>query len=256
MIDSISIASSGLSAQQDVIDSISNNLANINTNSYKKNIVNFESLVYQPAASADSLIDLTARKGGGISSSSIEREFSIGDIKQTGKTLDIAINGDGFIELIDENGNTVYTRNGSLKINTDSFLTSQDGLLLSAMISIPEETESLVITDKGLVMAVFDGGVESQEIGQIEIVTFTNPSALEPLNGQNYKATEQSGHSQYADLESSSTSIAQGYLEMSNVNMIEELTAMMLAQQAYGLNSRVVQTSDEIMGMINNLTQG
>jgi len=256
MIDSISIASSGLSAQQDVIDSISNNLANINTNSYKKSIVNFSSLIYEPISTANSLIDPSARKGGGISSSKIEREFSLGDIKQTGKALDIAINGSGFMELVDEAGNTIYTRNGSLKINSEGFLTSQDGFLLSSMISVPDETESLVITGEGVVLAVFNGGTEQQEIGEIEIVTFTNPSALEQLNGQNYRSSDLSGQPQYADLENSSTSIVQGYLEMSNVNMIEELTSMMLAQQAYGLNSRVVQTSDEIMGMINNLTQG
>lgn len=256
MIDSISIASSGLSAQQGVIDSISNNLANINTNSYKRSIVSFSSLVYEPAATTDSLIDLSTRKGGGISSSKIEREFSMGDIKQTGKALDIAINGSGFIELVDENGDAIYTRNGSLKINSDGFITSQDGLLLSSMISVPDKTESLIITEKGVVLAVSDGGVETQEIGKIEIVTFTNPSALEPLNGQNYLVADLSGQPQYVDLENTSTSIAQGYLEMSNVNMIDELTSMMLAKQAYGLNSRVVQTSDEIMGMINNLTQG
>lgn len=257
MLDSLSIAASGMSGQQEVIDSISNNLANINTVSYKKNTVEFANLVYSPVdTQSSSILDMSARKGGGLDVLSVSQDFSLGDVKQTGRNLDLAINGSGFFELTTENGEKVYSRNGSFKLNADGALVNSEGLYVSDMIKLPADTVGINIDRSGGVHVLLQGEPETVEVGKIELAYFTNPSGLESMGGGNYQYTEQSGDPEYLSLNSEETSIAQGYLEMSNVSMIEELTSMMLAQQAYGLNSRVVQVSDEIMGMINNLTQG
>jgi flagellar basal-body rod protein FlgG len=257
MLDSLSIAASGMSGQQEVIDSISNNLANINTVSYKKNTVNFSNLVYSPVdAQTSGILDVSARKGGGLNVLSVSQDFSLGDVKQTGKNLDLAINGSGFFELTNDRGDKVYSRNGSFKLNSEGALVNGEGLYVSDMIKLPSDVVGINIEKSGEINVLLQGESELIEVGKIELAYFTNPAGLESMGGGNYQDTEQSGSPEYISLNGEETTITQGYLEMSNVSMIEELTSMMLAQQAYGLNSRVVQVSDEIMGMINNLTQG
>lgn len=257
MLDSLSIAASGMSGQQEVIDSISNNLANINTVSYKKSTVEFANLVYSPAdTESSSILDVSARKGGGLDVLSVSQDFSLGDVKQTGRSLDLAINGSGFFELTNEGGDKVYSRNGSFKLNSEGVLVNAEGLYVSDMIKIPSDAVGVTVKDSGEIEVLIQGDPVAIEVGKIELAYFTNPAGLESMGAGNYQYTEQSGDPEYLSMNGDETSIIQGYLEMSNVSMIEELTSMMLAQQAYGLNSRVIQVSDEIMGMINNLTQG
>lgn len=257
MLDSLSIAASGMDGQQQALDAISNNLANINTVSYKKSKVEFANLIYTPTElSSTSLLDVSPRKGGGLEVLSLTQDFTLGDIKQTGQYLDLAINGSGFFEVLTESGEQLYTRNGDFRLNAEGYIVTADDHLLASMVRIPADAVSVKIDASGEVLALMQGDTEMTSIGKIELAYFTNPAGLEPLDGGRYQPTEHSGDPDYLGMGDDESSIAQGYLEISNVSMIEELTSMMLAQQAYGLNSRVVQVSDEIMGMINNLTQG
>lgn len=257
MLDSLSIAASGMDGQQRVLDTISNNLANINTTSYKKSKVDFANLVYTSDTPSPLMNNVNSqRKVGGLDVVSISQDFSVGDIKQTGRPLDLAINGDGFFELSSETGDRVFTRNGRFSLNSDGYIVDSTGLYLGDMIRIPSDATSIKIDPNGDVSALMQGDTEFTSVGSLELAYFTNTSGLEAQGAGHYKHTDQSGDPQYLSMSEEEAAVAQGYLEISNVSMIEELTSMMLAQQAYGLNSRVVQVSDEIMGMINNLTQG
>lgn len=250
MLDSISIASAAMDGNQRVINTIANNLANINTTGYKKGRIDFSDLVHVPDASKT---PGEARMLGGVVTSDVVRDFSLGDLKQTGNALHVAINGGGFFELVSTDGREVYTRRGDFAVDQDGYLVSKSGHYLGDMIKVPALSEGVSIDASGEVVAYVGG--EAEYIGQIRVVSFTNENGLDAIGDGEYLATEASGYSDEIDLVSSEDALLQGYLEVSNVKMIDELTTMVLAQQAYGLNSRVVKISDEIMSMINNLSE-
>lgn len=254
MIDSIAISSAGMTAQSEAINSISNNLANINSISYKKKNVSFSSLIYQVGNETGSK-DILPRKSGGVSSSKIKTDFSVGSFKQTGKPLDLVINGSGFFELINKEGNYLYTRNGSLTVNSDGYIATHDGHVVSQMISVPKDAQGVKIDANGDVKIKIKNENDVL-IGKIEVYSFVNPNGLEAMSGGIFKATDKSGEPQFVENNEDTATIVQGYLESSNVSMVDELTSMMLAKQAYSLNSRSLKISDEILSIINNLNQG
>lgn len=256
MPDAFHISASSMHAQQTHIDVIANNLANVNTTGFKKSRVEFEDLIYRELHLNNGLLrpDLENPLGTGSIAASIEKIFSQGETRSTERNLDVAIVGDGFLELLLPDGSYAYTRTGHLQVDEDGMLGNADGHLLSPAIHIPEDATDVVITADGEVLAEISGGPELIEIGRIELAAFTNPAGLTPLGENLYVPSDDSGSARYGDPgEEKLGTLEQGFLEGSNVNMIEELTNLMVAQRAYGMNAKVIQAADEMLGIVNNL---
>jgi flagellar basal-body rod protein FlgG len=257
MSDSLYIAATGMHAQQTQLDVIANNLANTNTTAFKKSRVDFGDLMYHSSAdtSGSSLTsDINNPIGVGASASQVGKIFSSGEVKKTERPLDLAIIGDGFFEVVMPDGSYGYTRSGAITQNSDGMLTTLDGYPLSSFVQVPEDTTEIAIKTDGTVMAMLAGEDSLTEIGEIELVRFVSPRGLNPMGDNIYMPSEKSGSAIYGvPGEDGNGQIAQGYLESSNVQLIEELTNMILAQRIYEINSKVVQASDEVMGIVNNL---
>lgn len=255
MIDALFIAATGMKAEQAQIDSISNNLANLNTTGFKKSRIGFEDLMYRDMvgeASSLDRMDSPLMAGLGTSVSSVTRDFKPGDLKPTHNPLDIAIDGAGFLEVQLENGEYAYTRKGALKINQDGLLATVDGKALAGRIQIPTEATALKIMQDGSVIANVDN--EELNVGTIELATFTNVGDLQPLGEGLFIPSEKSGPALYAEAGTNGTgALMQGFLESSNVDLVEEMLSLVVAQRAYEVNSQIVRASDEIMRINNNL---
>lgn len=255
MSDALYISATGMYAQQQQIDVIANNLSNVNTPAFKKSRVVFEDLMYrnQPTANITS-IDDSNKTGVGAAVSSTNKVFSQGDIKQTDRDLDLAIRGEGFFEVLLPDGSYGYTRTGTFRVNNDGILVSDDGHQINPHIQIPSDAEQVIFNADGTVMAKLPGEDSVMEIGSLELASFVNASGLNALGNNLYTPTAESGDVFYnRPGENGAGLIAQGYLESSNVKLVEELTNLMLAQRAYEINSKVIQAIDETMNITNNL---
>lgn len=258
MLDSLYIGATGMQAQQLNIDTIANNLANVNTSGYKRSRIDFEDLLYRNVSAAATGGGMPAaangRMGMGAAISGTSKVFTEGDIKQTGEQLDVAINGAGFFEVTLPGGGVAYTRSGALQLDRDGMLITQSGQPLAANIQVPPDARQVRIDADGRVYAVMTGDDKGIEIGQIEIVTFTNPAGLSAVGQNLFTTTDRSGdaHINHPG-EGGSGVIAQGYLESSNVRLIDEMVALIVAQRAYEINSKVVQASDEMLSIGNGL---
>ena len=257
MIDSLYIGATGMHAQQMSIDVISNNLANVNTTGFKKSRVDFEDLLYRNVVRGNGLIgstDNTHSLGTGAAMAGTGKVFTMGDIKKTDGPLDLAIRGQGFFEVVLPTGDLAYTRSGVFEINRDGMLATSDGNRLSTSIQIPTDATSIVVEATGRVSANVVGETKPVEIGHLELATFTNPEGLSPLGDNLYVATLKSGDALRSNPgENGTGTLAQGFLEASNVKLVDEMISLILAQRAYEINSKVVQASDEIMSITNNL---
>lgn len=255
MIDALSIASSGLSANQAWIDSISNNVANMQTVGYKRSQVNFQDMVQQLGAKdATGLKDITLMSGAGIQVSNQTQVFTPGDVRQTNNPLDIAIQGSGFFEVELPNGELAYTRAGRFHVGTDGQLALNNGQIMSSDLRIPPDAASVKIQPDGLVKAKIANTNETIIVGQIRLASFSSVEQLQKLGDGLYRPTTQSGEPIYAEPGNSGQGVLlQGHVEMSNVNLIDEMTGLVLAQRAYQLNARLLQASDQILETINNL---
>jgi len=246
----LNISENGLKANQEWINSISHNVANMQTAGFKKTNVSFNELV-NSTSSADNPQQL-AHEGMGVTINNQSVDFSKGDIKSTSRALDIAINGNGFLELEKEDGETAYTKLGRLNVNADGRLVAHDGSLLSSEIIVPAGSKSIHIGANGLVSAEMTSG-EFMDLGNINIAQFSNPEYLKPIGNEIYVTTQQSGEPEINSTATGNNTIMQGFLEMSNVNMIDEMSDLLMAQRAYQLNARLIQTADQILETINNL---
>jgi flagellar basal-body rod protein FlgG len=257
MSESLYIAATGMHAQQTQLDVIANNLANTNTTAFKKSRVDFGDLMYHSSANetrSSLTSDVTNPIGVGTSPSQVGKIFSTGEAKKTERPLDLAILGDGFFEVVMPDGSYGYTRSGAMKQNSDGMLTTMDGHPLSSFIQIPDDATEIAIKSDGTVLVNIAGEDDPTEIGNIELAKFLSPRNLNPLGDNLYMPSEKSGSATYGvPGEDGNGAIAQGYLESSNVKLIEELTNMILAQRIYEINSKVVQASDEVMGIVNNM---
>ena len=257
MIDAIFSSISGLQAHQLRLDALSNNLANVNTPGFKKTRVNFADLMYRPVtggvADADAL-QKSPQIGLGTAVASTEAIFSQGDLRQTQRPLDLAIMGQGFLEVQLADGGYAYTRLGSLRLNETGELVTLDGLHVAGDIRVPPEATALVIQQDGRLMATLPGEDEPEEIGQLELAGFVNVSGLKSLGSGLYGVTEESGEAFYgAPGDVGLGRLRQGFLEMSNVDFVEELSELVVAQRAYQLNARALQAADEVLAEINSL---
>ncbi len=253
-------ATTGMMAQQLYIDVISNNLANINTTGFKKSKLEFQDLLYQTLRSAGSsnlqgaFVPTEIQIGSGTRLVGTQRIFSQGETVYTNNTLDMAINGNGFFQITKPNGQLAYTRDGSFKVNEQGVLTTADGFQLEPQIAIPPEALSIDISADGLVMAKLPLQEELQQLGQVQVVNFINPAGLKALGQNLYEATFAAGAPNLnVPGENGAGTILQGYLESSNVDVVEEMVNMIVAQRSYESNSKAVQAADDMMNTSNNL---
>ena len=259
MIRSLYTAATGMSAQQMEQDVIANNLANVNTVGFKKSRANFQDLMYQVTSKAGATsgtgVQLPAGSeiGMGVKPVSSQKIFSQGDYQQTGNPFDWAIEGDGFFQVDDGNGNTIYTRAGNFQINKDGNVCNSEGLLLTPMLNVPPGTV-VVTVDKGGQVTATDAQGNMNQIGQLQLANFINPAGLTSLGRNLYAKTEASGDETVGNpgVDNRGT-ISQYFLEMSNVNVIDEMVKMIVGQRAYEINSKSIMTADNMLSMINNL---
>jgi flagellar basal-body rod protein FlgG len=258
MLRALYSSSAGMQSQQTNLDVIANNLANVNTTGFKKVKAEFQDLLYQTSRSAGSdqgggnMLPTSLQIGHGSRLISTSKIFTNGELTQTGERMDIAIQGDGFFEVQLADGTQAYTRDGALKFSSDGRVTTSDGLpLQGGWQPIPSGTEQINIAPNGTVTTKGASGTQSF---QIQLVRFANPAGLEAAGRNLFKETGASGTPEIGNAaENGFGELQQGYLEMSNVKVVEEMVNMILAQRAYEVNSKAVQTADEMMQLSNNL---
>jgi flagellar basal-body rod protein FlgG len=261
MIRALYTAASGMNAQQTNIDNVAHNLANVNTTGFKKSRVEFEDLVYQEIRAAGSQASATTEApvglemGLGTRAVATARNFSAGNLRSTGGQLDVAIEGAGFFKLSLPNGTTGYTRGGTFHLDAQGSIVTAEGYSLDPAINIPSNATSVSISKDGIVSASIAGGA-SQQLGTLEIATFANPAGLTPLGGNIFQATTASGDEESgAPGTDARGTLAQGFVEDSNVSVVEEMVNMIIGQRAYEANSRVVKAADEMLGQVNQLVR-
>ncbi len=260
MIRSLYTAATGMVAQQTQIDVTSHNIANVNTIGYKKQRAEFADLFYQVSkyagiSSSDTSVSPTGIEVGlGARPTAITKEFSQGNFKETGNKLDMAITGNGFFQIQLPDGTVGYTRNGAFKLDGQGQVVNSDGYKLIPEITVPENAVAVAIGTDGIVSVVQAGEQEPSQIGQIELANFINPAGLHALGDNNYINTVASGDAIIgtAGLEGLGQ-IKQGFVEMSNVQLVEEMTDLITGQRAYEANSKAITTSDEMLQTVNGL---
>ncbi len=254
MMRSLWTGATGMVAQQLNIDVISNNLANVNTTGFKKSRAEFEDLMYQNMKIAGSTVDgdntlpVGIQVGMGVRPTSVHKFFDQGDFQNTGNSLDIAIEGDGFFQ-VEVNDELMYTRAGSFKLNQDGTVVTANGYILQPEFSVPSETANISISPEGY-MAALDSSGEEIASTDIPIYTFINPAGLDSRGRNLYTPTEASGDEVEGEpgVDNAGT-LAQGYLEMSNVEVVDEMVNMIVGQRAYEVNSKAIQTSDSMLNI-------
>ncbi|WP_035068157.1 flagellar basal-body rod protein FlgG [Nitratidesulfovibrio termitidis] len=252
MMRSLWTAATGMVAQQLNIDVISNNLANVNTTSFKKSRAEFEDLMYQnmriagAATEGDNRIPTGIQVGMGVRPTTVHKFFTQGDYSNTGNSLDLAIEGDGFF-LVQVNGEDAYTRAGAFKLNQDGVVVTANGYTLQPEFTVPAETKNITVTENGHISALDTNGDALAE-ADIPLYTFINPAGLEARGRNLYVPSEASGEAvEGVPGEDNVGTIAQGFLEMSNVEVVDEMVNMIVGQRAYEMNSKAIQTSDTML---------
>lgn len=262
MFDALYIGATGMQAQQMNVDTIANNLANVNTTGFKKGRLTFSDLVMRAGAQVPvatggaqaGLMDAVNRLGAGVGIGGMAKLFDMGDLKKTESAFDVAIEGDGFVELTMPDGSQAYARGGTLRVNKDGLLATQTGYALKPGLSIPDNAQALLIDPDGTVRVRLANQATPVEIGQIDLVRFSNPQALLAQGDNLYRPTEAAGDPVVGKPgEEGLGRIAQGFLEGSNVKLVDEMVNLMIAQRAYEASVKVVQASDEMLGMVNAL---
>jgi flagellar basal-body rod protein FlgG len=250
MMRSLWISKTGMEAQQTQLDTISNNLANVSTNGYKRAHAVFEDLMYQNLRQAgannteQTTLPTGLQVGLGTRAVATARSFSQGNLQQSSNNLDVAVAGNGFFEVQMPDGSTGYTRDGSFQVSSTGQLVTNNGYTVQPGITIPATAQSVTIGSDGTVSVTLPGQAQPQSVGQIQVASFVNPAGLEP-KGQNIFG-ETPGQNGLG-------SLRQGFVETSNVNVVEELVAMIQTQRAYELNSKAIQTSDQMLQRLGQL---
>lgn len=262
MIRALYTAASGMSAQQANIDNVAHNLANVNTTGFKKSRVEFEDLVYEQTKLPGAATSTTAEApvgletGLGVRAVATSRDFGRGNLKASNGPLDLAIEGDGFFQVQMPTGDIGYTRAGAFHLNGDGAIVTADGYQLEPQMSIPPNATSITVSKDGIVSVSIPRQVGAQQVGTIEIASFQNPAGLRAAGGNLFLASTASGEPQVgAAGEDSRGTIAQGFVEDSNVSVVEEMVNMILGQRAYEANSRVIKAADEMLSQVNTIVR-
>ena len=260
MINSLWVAKTGMQAQQTQLDVISHNLANVSTNGFKRGQAVFEDLIYQNLrqvganSSEQTQLPTGLQLGLGVRTVATSRSFSQGNLQQTSNNLDMAINGAGFFQVQQPDGTLGYTRDGSFQVNAQGQMVTSGGYLLAGGITIPADARSLTISNSGQVSVLQGANTAPTVVGQIELATFVNPVGLEPRGQNLYTETAASGAPTTGAPGSTGLgSVLQGYVESSNVNVVQELVNMIQTQRAYEMNSKAIQTSDQMLQKLGQL---
>ena len=260
MMRSLWISKTGLDAQQTNMDVIANNLANVSTNGFKRGRAVFEDLLYQtlrqPGAQSSQQTQLPSglQLGTGVRPVATERIFTQGNLQQTGNPLDIAINGQGFFQVLLPDGTTAYTRDGSFHVDAQGALVTSSGFHVQPAVTIPPNTLTVTIAQDGTITALKAGSATPTQVGTLQLANFVNPAGLQGMGQNLYLETASSG------TPSSNTPgtngigmLNQGYVETSNVNVVEELVNMIQTQRAYEINSKSIQTSDQMLQRLSQM---
>lgn len=258
---SLSIAATGMLAQQTNVDVISNNIANMNTTAFKRQRAEFQDLLYQQVArpgantnGQEARAPSGIQIGAGVRTGGVYRIATQGALTQTDNRYDVAIEGQGYFQVLMPNGDTNYSRAGSFQISDQGELVTADGYAVQPGINIPPEAVDVVISATGNVQVKLAGEPEMQEVGQLQLATFVNEAGLEGLGGNLFAETAASGQANIAAPgEPGFGTLRQGFLEASNVNSVSEITALITAQRAYEMNSRVVKTVDEMLSTASQM---
>lgn len=256
MSDALSIAASGLKAEEYFIDKIANDLANLNTPNYKASKLTFEDVLYQNINGQNSLFNHQSNVQLGLGTAVFKsgKDFSTGPLKSTNNWNDVAINGSGFYQVITIEGNMAYTRNSTFSIDEDNYLTTQDGLRLADNIQIPEDFTKLAILANGDVEATLSDEPEPQLLGTIQLAKFINPETLTSMGSGLYTPNDESGDPLVDNPGSSGIGpLTQNQIENSNVDMVNSLMQLTMAQRVYQLNAKAVQIADELEKLVNEL---
>ena len=258
---SLSIAATGMLAQQLNVEVVSNNIANLNTTAYKRQRAEFQDLLYQnlkrkgvQSSDAGTLVPSGVQVGVGVRTAAVYRVSEQGNLTSTENTYDIAIQGQGFYRILLPSGQEAYTRAGSFQLNPQGQLVTNNGFVVQPSVTIPRDATSVTINSSGQVQVKLDGQVAPQTAGQIELATFANESGLEAIGDNLLLETPASGTASTGTPGGPGFgSVLQGFLETSNVNPVSEITALIQAQRAYEMNSRVITTSDEMLRTVSTL---
>lgn len=260
MMRSLWISKTGMEAQQTQLDTISNNLANASTNGYKRSHAVFEDLIYQNLRQAGSnatdqaTLPTGLQLGLGTRAVATSRSFNQGNLQQSNNPLDLAISGQGFFQLQMPDGTTGYTRDGSFQVDANGQLVTNNGHLVQPGITLPANATSITVGNDGTVSATLPGQTAPQVVGRLQTANFINPPGLDPRGQNIYSETAASGTPNVGTAGQNGLGIIQqGFVETSNVNVVEELVGMIQTQRAYELNSKAIKTSDEMLARLTQL---
>lgn len=258
---SLDIASTGMLAQQRNVEVISNNLANMNTTAFQRRRTEFHDLIYQDirrvgstSSDAGDIVPTGVQLGLGVKLAAVYRIHEQGNLTATDNSFDLAVQGKGFFQVTLPTGETAYTRDGTFQLNETGLLVTHDGYQVNPGITVPQTAIDVTINNSGEVLAKIEGQVALQNLGQIQLATFQNEPGLEAIGDNLLLETPASGAAVTGNpADQGFGSLLQGFLETSNVNAVEEISHLISAQRAYEMNSKVIQTSDEMMGTLTTL---
>lgn len=260
MFNSLWIAKTGMEAQQMQLDVVSNNLANSSTNGFKRAHAVFEDLIYQnlrqagSATSEQSQLPTGLQVGLGVRTVATSRNFTQGSLQQSGNGMDVAIQGNGFFQITMPDGTINYTRDGAFQVNAQGQIVTSNGLPVANGITVPANATKISISSDGNVTATIPGQVAPQPIGTIALASFINPAGLDPRGQNLYAETAASGQPNTGTPGTNGLGqLMQGFLETSNVNVVQELVTMIQVQRAYEMNSKAIQTSDQMLQKLGQL---
>lgn len=262
MFRALRTAALGMSAQQLSVDNIANNLANVNTQGYKRSTIAFQDLFYQTLSASRMGASVNnvgndapeLQIGHGSRPVATIRNFSQGSIEETGNPLDLAINGIGFYQITRPDGSVAYSRDGNFSLNSQGLMVNSSGLPLADQIEIPQDAVSVMVTQDGTVAAILQGQTSPVDLGQIELAKFINPAGLRAMGDNLFESTDASGEP-FLGLPGADGfgTMMQGFVENSNVDIVTEMVKLIVAQRAYETNSKMVQTAEEMMGITNGI---
>jgi flagellar basal-body rod protein FlgG len=258
---SLSIGATGMLAQQLNVEVISNNIANMNTTAYQRRRAEFQDLLYQnqrrvgaQSSDANTIVPAGVQVGLGVKTAAVYRITEQGNLTLTENPLDLAINGEGFFQITLPSGDTAYTRGGSFQLDGQGDIVTVDGYTVQPGITVPDDAVDITVNPSGQVSVSIDGQVNPQILGQVELARFPNDAGLLAVGDNLFLETPASGAPTTAVAGTAGFgSLQQGFLETSNVNVVEEITNLITAQRAYEMNSKVIETSDQMMATMTNL---
>jgi len=260
MMTSLFTSATGMSAQQNQIDTIANNLANVNTNGFKKTRNNFQDLLYSneqvagSATSTNTIAPTGLHEGHGVKLAGTQKVFSQGNLTHTGNELDMSIDGDGFFQVLRPNGTIAYTRDGGWQRDANGRVVTTDGYPLEPEIILPPEATKIIIGQDGTMQVLLSDDPNPNTVGNIQLAKFINPAGLNPIGKNLFMATAGSGVAGIAEPGRDGTGLlSQGFLEKSNVSVVDEMVNMIVAQRAYEVNSKSIQTSDNMLQTAVNI---